>query len=71
MSPLFLVSFSRLKHVLIDCKAVSDRDAFQDTLSDLNPEWAQYAQETIEKGIEPKSNPGEWSLSHGMVIRQC
>lgn len=29
----------------------------QDELSDLNPEWAEYAQNVLEKGIEPKSNP--------------
>jgi len=41
----------------LNCRKLHDRDEFQDALSDLNPDWKEYADLLEQTGKEPRQNP--------------
>ena len=76
--PPILELHGTLRHAhCLSCDAPVGRDAFQDRLSELNPEWAGYLEEVMRGERQEKLNPdGDVELGEGVryeefVVPEC
>lgn len=76
--PPILELHGTLRHAhCLSCDAPVGRDAFQDRLSELNPEWAGYLDEVMRGERQEKLNPdGDVELGEGVryeefVVPEC